>query len=663
MKILRKLTTQKTLFLSLLIIASTFLMTSAAVQRTWESGSGGGGLIQTPATFTNYELAGNEFIAGHSQGVSCPNAATVESQKCYSTQAEPAIRADPAGNFYGSSESVFCVIGGQCGGTYAWKSTDDGSHFTTLALPNTVTEPPSAVGVSPQGGDTDIAVAPHKNVSGFYNIYVASLHSTLANIGISTSTNGGATWFDNLFSASIPVDDREWVAADGANKICLSYHAFAATNAIAVDCGTTDPTTGVIVFNSHASAFDLAHTALFVAYNNKIGNLAIDPHNHLIYQVFSSVADTSEVVPCALGCNFHTVWIAVSIDGGNNFKDYIVYNDSTGVSDFGHSFVNVSVDKGGNLYVVYSDDHNLFYSFSQTFGKTWSGPFKVNSNPAKTAIFPWSSAGSAGQIDIVYYGTSYTNGATVPTNFPPYPRTDATWYVYFAQNLNALTPNSPFTQVAASGIVHYGDVCENGAGCSGSQNRDLLDDFGVATSPTTGKAAVIYTSDQYVNTQAEPANTYGSRHCASNPPGQPTSPAENTVDCSHTDIAIQTGGSTTNQKPHHFEVDAQDFEELDVSKDGGHSPHGEIDMTDTGTVGIDKFDVGIGGLPWTLAWSSTAPLQPGQSIQGTSSTVPLGLVPTVGNIYPVTITATLADGTTETQTTNVIYSLGAGLGL
>jgi len=43
--------------------------------------------------------------------------------------------------------------------------------------------------------------------------------------------------------------------------------------------------------------------------------------------------------------------------------------------------------------------------------------------------------------------------------------------------------------------------------------------------------------------------------------------------------------------------------------------------------------------------------------------VPLGLVLTVGNIYPVTITATLADGTTETQTTNVIYSLGAGLGL
>ena len=660
MKILRKLTTQKTLFLSLLIIASTFLMTSAAVQRTaaWDNGGGGsGGLTQTPATFSNYELAGNEFIAGHSQGVNCPNTATDPRQKCFSTQAEPAIRADNAGRFYGSSESVFCVILGQCGGTYAWRSTDDGGHFTTLSLPNTQTIPGSPLGVSVAGSDTDIAVAPARNTNELYNVYVASLHNSLANIEVSTSTDGGNTWSQNFKAATLGADDREWVAADGANKVCLSYHSLTTTLGIQVDCSYN----AGVLFSQTASAFDALHAPLFLVANNKIGNMAIDPHNHLIYQSWSSISDNSEIAPCANGCSFHTVWVGVSIDRGQTFTDYIVYDNPNHSVDYGHSFVNLSVDKAGNLYAVYSDDHNMYYSFSRTFGRTWSGPFKVNSNPANTAIFPWSSAGNAGQLDIVYYGTSYTIG--VPTNFPPYPSPAATWYVYFAQNLNALTPYSPFTQVAASGIVHYGDVCENGAGCGSGQNRDLLDDFGVATSPTTGKAAIIYTSDQYVNTQAEPANTYGSRHCASNPPGQPTSPAENTVDCSHTDIAIQTGGSTTNQKPHHFEVDGQDFEELDVSNDGGHSPHGEIDITNTGTVAIDKFDVGIGGLPWTLAWSSTAPLQPGQSIQGTSSTVPLGLVLTVGNIYPVTITATLADGTTETQTTNVIYSLGAGLGL
>jgi hypothetical protein len=518
------------------------------------------------------------------------------------------------------------------------------------------------LGVSLQGSDTDIAVAPQKNTNSFYNVYVASLHSTLANIGVSTSTNGGAAWFDTAVSATLPVDDREWVAADGQNRVCLSYHAYGATNVIFVDCGDTNPATGAILFNTHSSAFDAQHAGIFAAYNNKIGNLAIDPHNHLIYQVFSSVLDNSEILPCGLGCNFHTVWIAVSIDGGNKFNDYVVYNDATKQSDYGHSFVNVSVDKAGNLYAVYSDDYNLYYSYSRTFGQTWTGPIKINQAPSNTAIFPWSAAGNAGQLDVVWYGTSYTNGAQVPTNFPHCNGVpsgaclNVPWYVYFSQNLNALTPGSTFTQVAASSrIVHYGDVCEQGAGCTGSQNRDLLDDFGIAASPTTGKAAIIYTSDRYLNTTSEPANTYGSRHC--------TPSADNSIDCSHTDIAAQIGGSTVNQKPHHFEVDNEDFEELNISHDGGHTPHNDIDITNTGTTPISKIDIGIGGLPWTVTWNTAGPIQAGQTVHGTSTSVPLGLLLSVGNVYQLTVTATLADGTTETQRINAIYTLGAGLGL
>jgi hypothetical protein len=43
--------------------------------------------------------------------------------------------------------------------------------------------------------------------------------------------------------------------------------------------------------------------------------------------------------------------------------------------------------------------------------------------------------------------------------------------------------------------------------------------------------------------------------------------------------------------------------------------------------------------------------------------VPAGLLLAVGNIYSVTITATMSDGTTETQTTSALYTLRAGLGL
>jgi len=83
----------------------------------------------------------------------------------------------------------------------------------------------------------------------------------------------------------------------------------------------------------------------------------------------------------------------------------------------------------------------------------------------------------------------------------------------------------------------------------------------------------------------------------------------------------------------------------------------------SGTVAINKFDVAIGGLPWTLTWSSTSPIQPGQSVRATSNSVPLTLPLAVGTIYTIAITATMANGTTETHTVNAIYTLGAGLGL
>ena len=341
-----------------------------------------------PATFSNYELAGNPFVNQFSVGTTCPNS----SGTCVNTQGEPAIRADPAGNFYGSSENVFCVIGGLCGGTFAWKSTDAGAHFTSLPLPNSVSA--GQAGISPAGGDTDIAVAPRENANGFYNIYVASLQSKppLAEIYVSTT----------------------------------------------------------------------------------------------------------------------------------------------------------------------------------------------------------------------------------------------------------------------SGVIHYGGVCESGVTCTG--NRDLLDDFGVAASPTTGLAAIIYTSDQYLGTAAEPARTQGSTTC------MPTN--SNTSECSHTDIAVQTGGTGVGpQHDHHFVVNQGDFEQTNVGNSGNPSPQFKMQIANTADVAISSLAIQVAGMPVALTWSSGLPLLPGETVSGTAGSLPSGLALAVGNVYPVSITATLPDGTTETQTTSVIYTLGAGLGL
>ncbi len=472
------------------------------------------GLVTLGAS--NFELAGNARASpNYSVGTTCPNLQGT----CRNSEGEPSIRADNAGNFYASAPNVLCVLGGLCGGTFAWKSTNGGSTFTTLPLPNMLST--GDYGFSPAGGDTDIAVAPIINPDGYYNIYIASLESnrTLAKVYLSTSTNGGASWSIKPTNASIPLDAREWIAADAASKVCISYHASSASHDIFIDCSYD----GGLTFTQRAIAFDSGHR-FHALFNNTIGNLLIDPSNHLIYQVFSSITDASEFSRCGTHCSPHVIWIAVSTDGGVSFTDYVVYNNPDSSVSYGHQFPNVATDHRGNVYVIYSDNHNLFYSFSTNLGSTWSGPFQINQAPSNTAIFPWSTAVSSGGLAVAWYGTSYYDGQNPPDSYP----NSTAWYVYFAQNLNATTAGNSFVQVAVSPIVHYGGVCESRTNCTG--NRDLFDSLGLANSPVTGRVTIIYSDDQYTNTTDEPAGAY----C--------TSVKANTTDCEHTNVAVQSSG-------------------------------------------------------------------------------------------------------------------------
>ncbi len=467
------------------LLAASTLMVSNAAAATTKSGF----------AFTNYQIGATTL------GESCPNS----SSPCVNHAAEPQIRADNSGTFYASSEN------GLGAGTQAWKSTDGGSHYVTLASPNQGSQA-NTTGVAPGGGDTDVAIAPVANSFGFYNVYVASL--SLANVDVSTSTDGGYQWSLNPIGTTISGDDREWIAADGASKVCISYHDVATFN-IDVNCSTDAGAT----FTQLGDAIDTAHA--FNINNNEIGNMAIDPTSHIIYQTFSGI-DQSDLAACdSTGCGYHVVYMAVSTDGGKTFTDYPVYDNPNTSVAYGHQFVNVSVDRAGNVYSVFSDNHNVYYSFSTNHGQTWSAPVQVNGAPSSTAVMPWSVAGDAGKLDIVWYGTSYYDGVNPPDNYP----SSAAWYVYFAQNLTATTSGSTFTQVAASPINHYGGACESGVSCTG--NRDLYDDFGIAASPTTGLASIIYSDDQY-------------------DPGQPTlctQSQSNSSSCDHTNIATQTSGS------------------------------------------------------------------------------------------------------------------------
>jgi hypothetical protein len=454
--------------------------------------------------FVNYSLA-------ETTGTTCPG-----SSACSNIAAEPAIRADGAGRFFGSSEN------GLGAGTVAFRSVDGGLHYTTLPSPDAGSQS-NDTGFAPGGGDTDLAVAPDVNpATGKYNVYVASL--SLANVDIAVSTDAGDTWTLNPVTTPETADDREWIAADGSFGYCFSYHN--GPQGITVGCGKTVGSTGVAGTTQYASALDANHA--FQIGENGIGNLAIDPGSHVIYQTYSAITTAAETA-CApqLGvvagtCNYHGVYMAVSTDGGLTFTDYPVYVNPDPTVGYGHQFVNVSVDKAGNVYSVYTDDHHVYYSFSTDHGRTWRGPYLVSSTSG-TQIFPWSTAGDAGKLDVVYYQTPYFDGTNTPDNYP----LSAAWTVGFAQNVNALAPGSAWSQETAGPTVHFGGVCEAGVTCTG--NRDLFDDFGVAASPTTGLASIIYSDDQY-----DP-NGPNSSGCDAS--------TTNSSTCDHTAIATQTAGT------------------------------------------------------------------------------------------------------------------------
>lgn len=484
-------------------------------------------------TFSNFEPAGLSSFAlnegGGSVGTTCPGAGA----KCYNTAAEPAIRADEAGNFYASSEN------GLGAGTEAWKSTDSGRHYTTLPSPDAASNT-NSTGFAPGGGDTDLAVGDDLNSQGNYSVFVASLN--LASIDVANSTNGGHDFTLNPVASRVPVDDREWIAADDShqglvgglhvpvedgNKVCLSYHDIP-TSDIHVDCSYD----GGLTFTQTATAIDGTHA--FLIDNNMIGNMQIardiregdnTAGNHNIYQVFSGPGDVNGVVDaCGLaGTCYNTVWFAVSKDGGLTFTDIPVYRNPKVSVTYGHQFVNVSVDRKGNIYVVYTDNHNMFYSYSRNQGSTWSGPYQINKTPSNTSIEPWSVAGDSGKLDVVWYGTSATGN---PETLSP----NATWHVYFAQNTNVFSTPKGFTQVAASPVNHTGAVCEGGISCTG--NRDLYDDFGIAASPTTGLASIVYSDDQH---RSGNTNNPNSPNCSV--------ASTNTGSCDHTAFATQLSGT------------------------------------------------------------------------------------------------------------------------
>ena len=462
------------------------------------------------AAFTDFTVAATP---PNPAGTVCPGSAL-----CYNGAAEPAIGVTPTGRFYASSEN------GLGGGTLAWTSSDNGLHYSSTPSPNDVSTGSDSVGqesgLEPGGGDTDVGIATATNLAGNYNAYVVSL--TLANIDVSTSTDNGATWTLNPATA-LPIDDRPWVAATGASKVCISYLTAPGILLPQVGLHVQCSSDAGHSFPQVANAYDTSAVGLAASQGgSRTGNLVFDPSNPSnMYTVFAYENIEDGPNPSAF---LHNVGIAASSDGGVTWHDYPVHINPDISAKYDNQFVNVAVDKAGVVYVAYSDNHGIFVQYSKTHGQTFSAPFQV-SQGTDTAVMPWLAAGDAGMVDLVYYqAVGYAgNPETAPLS--------VAWKVVMAQSLAAASAAPGYSYTTVNPVVHHGGVCEGGALCTG--NRDLYDDFGIEASPTTGLASIIYTDDQYQSdANHKPNPVYG---C--------TSADSDTSTCIHTNVATQTSGN------------------------------------------------------------------------------------------------------------------------
>ena len=348
---------------------------------------------------------------------------------------EARVRTDALGNIYTAA------IQGVPAGTDVWKSMNGGNSFQYLGQPDGAQAAAAvARGLGAGGGDEDLAIGSTGSV------YVNSLW--LGSSTQSTSTDGGNTWLVNPFSSDLPLVDRQWIAAHGANELYLTYKQLGVllvgTESIFVaksfDGGTTWPQITPIT------------TPELGIQPGDQGNIEVAPSGN-VYTVF-------------FGSTGNTLYIARSTDGGKSFIVKLVYTAAPGTS-LVNVFPSLAVDRADNLYIAFSDSHSVFLTVSQDQAATWSVPVRVsNGSGTKSAIGPWITAGDSGKVNLTWWGTSSTSNND----------TTAQWRIYFSQSQNALASIPTFAQTTVTGVMHQGAICTNGTGCA-SGTRNLAEYF------------------------------------------------------------------------------------------------------------------------------------------------------------------------------------------
>ncbi len=176
----------------------------------------------------------------------------------------------------------------------------------------------------------------------------------------------------------------------------------------------------------------------------------------------------------------------------------------------------IAMDSARNAYVTWvtrasghsaSEDPDywqIWYSHASaaTGWTQWSTPLKISSGPAAANVMPWITAGAAGRIAIVYYGTADA------TDDPSQTDAHQPWFVYANVITGADTSAPSLHQIQVTRHPnHYGTICLEGTGCIAVQgNRNMADFFQDGVDPATGALEIVYndTSNQLLQADAPP---------------------------------------------------------------------------------------------------------------------------------------------------------------
>jgi hypothetical protein len=383
--------------------------------------------------------------------------------------------------------------------SYLWRSEDQGNTFK-LVPSNSLTGKPDNC---PGGGDTDLGVSPGATQSQDYLAF-ADLQG-LTNFSTGTSANGGQTWLCNPVSSFATAVDRQWFGFYGntsrpGSAVYLDYDVADGASAYpSQQCALSSNAAGNAFVIQKSTDGGLTFSPFTVASCNDgiAGNIEVNQTTGEVFAIHTGYAN-----PAAAN-SADAVEVDTSTDGGTTWTAHTVYActpTSTSDCTTGQDFAVLAIDESGGLYAVWSQaptdtsgsvngPSHIYYSYSANNATTWTAPTQVDRGTTNVDLFPWIAAGSAGAVDIVWYGTTKSASAT---GWDP-GQQQSYWYPYLTQSLNANSSAPSFTApvAVAQHSNHYGGICTMGLGCTTGGDRSLADFFQVSLA-RNGAAQVIW---------------------------------------------------------------------------------------------------------------------------------------------------------------------------